>query len=307
MDSVEITDPLFRRAVEAIDAGDLITLSQLLDEHPGLIRQRLDVPVTGYFRHPFLLWFIAGNPVRAERLPANIVEITDLLIKAARGHEGGDLRQDGGDPQQEGNGAFQQKLDYTLGLVATGRVPRDSGVQAELINLLIDAGAAPDNGIGALAHGNAAAAKQLIERGGKLTLAAAAGLGLEDEVARLTPGAGKDERELAVVVAAFYGRAELLSQLIGPDAPTGQDIDLESYPKEGTGFHTHGTALHQGVSSGSMEAVKVLVEAGANTRLKDRIYGGTPYDWAEYLSREPDSTDKKEKYKRIAEYLTAYL
>jgi hypothetical protein len=267
MDSVEITDPLFRRAVEAIDAGDLITLSRLLDEHPGLIRQRLDIPVTGYFRHPFLLWFIAGNPVRAERLPANIVEITDLLIKAARGHGGGDL-------QQEGNGTFQQQLNYTLELVATGRVPRDSGVQAELIDLLIDAGAAPDNGIGALAHGNAEAAKQLIERGGKLTLAAAAGLGLEDEVARLTRGAGKDER---------------------------------GYPKEGTGFHTHGTALHQGVSSGSLEAVKVLVEAGANTRLKDQIYGGTPYDWAEYLSRESDSTDKKEKYKVIAEYLTVYL
>jgi hypothetical protein len=300
MDSVEITDPLFRRAVEAIDAGDLITLSRLLDEHPGLIRQRLDIPVTGYFRHPFLLWFIAGNPVRAERLPANIVEITDLLIKAARGHGGGDL-------QQEGNGTFQQQLNYTLELVATGRVPRDSGVQAELIDLLIDAGAAPDNGIGALAHGNAEAAKQLIERGGKLTLAAAAGLGLEDEVARLTRGAGKDERGLAVVVAAFYGRAELLSQLIGPDAPTGPDIDLDSYPKEGTGFHTHGTALHQGVSSGSLEAVKVLVEAGANTRLKDQIYGGTPYDWAEYLSRESDSTDKKEKYKVIAEYLTVYL
>jgi hypothetical protein len=294
MDSVEITDPLFRRAVEAIDAGDLVTLSQLLDGHPGLIRQRLSMPVTGYFSHPFLLWFIAGNPVRAERLPANIVGITDLLIKAARRHD-----------------SFRQQLDYTLGLVATGRVPRESGVQAELIDLLIDAGAAPAGGIGALAHGNVAAAKQLIERGGELTLAAAAGLGLEDEVAKLAPGAGEDERELAVVVAAFYGRAELLSQLIGPG------IDLNSYPKEGSGFHGHATALHQAVSSGSLEAVKVLVEAGANTRLKDRIYGGTPFDWAEHLSREPgeegiaaagDEGDaKKEKYKKIAEYLSAHL
>jgi hypothetical protein len=287
MDSADIADPLFRRAVEAIDAGDLVTLSRLLDEHRGLIRQRLDMPVTGYFRHPFLLWFIAGNPVRAESLPANIVEITDLLIKAARGQDRDDPQQEGDDPRQEGNDAFQQELDYTLGLVATGRVPRESGVQAELIDLLIDAGAAPAGGISALAHGNTAAAQQLIRRGDELTLAAAAGLGLEEEVARLAPGAGKDERELAVVVAAFYGRADLLSQLIGPG------IDLNSYPKEGTGFHTHGTALHQAVSSGSLEAVKVLVEAGANTRLADRIYGGTPLDWAEYLGRG-----------KIAEYLT---
>jgi hypothetical protein len=301
MDSVEITDPLFRRAVEAIDAGDLVTLSQLLDGHPGLIRQRLSVPVTGYFSHPFLLWFIAGNPVRAERLPANIVGITDLLIKAARRHD-----------------SFRQQLDYTLGLVATGRVPRESGVQTELIDLLIDAGAAPASGIGALANGNVAAAEQLIRRGGEMTLAAAAGLGLADEVARLAPGAGKDERELAVVVAAFYGRADLLSQLIGPDDTLiGLDIDLNSYPKEGSGFHGHATALHQAVSSGSLEAVKFLVEAGASTRLTDRIYGGTPFDWAEHLSREPgeegiaaagDEGDaKKEKYKKIAEYLSTHL
>lgn len=51
------------------------------------------------------------------------------------------------------------------------------------------------------------------------------------------------------------------------------------------GFHPHGTALHHAVDSGSLETVKVLVETGAGLGTKDRIYDGTPLDWAEHLQR----------------------
>jgi peptide-methionine (S)-S-oxide reductase len=36
------------------------------------------------------------------------------------------------------------------------------------------------------------------------------------------------------------------------------------------------------VYSGSLDAVKVLVEAGADLDTKDTIYEGTPLGWAEY-------------------------
>lgn len=41
-------------------------------------------------------------------------------------------------------------------------------------------------------------------------------------------------------------------------------------------LYSHATALHHAVSSGSLEAVKVLVEAGASLDTKDSVYGGTP-------------------------------
>jgi hypothetical protein len=283
MNNAEITHPLFRQAVEAIDAGEADTLAQLLESNPGLVRHRLEIPGEGYFGHPYLLWFIADNPIRVERLPSNIVAITRLIVEAVRKQAGESL---------------QQQLDYTLGLVVTGRIPRDCGVQGELIDLLVDAGAVPGNGTGALAHGNPEAALRLIQRGGPLTLATAVGLGFAEDVERLLPGGDKEERQVAFVMAAFYGRADLSMRLIRAD------VDLNAFPGNQTGFHAHATALHQAVCSGSLAAVKVLVEAGADRTLKDRIYECTPLDWAEYLLRDEDiGKDGKERLGRIADYL----
>jgi len=290
----DIADPLFRRALAALDAGEADTLAQLLDSHPGLARQRLDTPAEGYFRHPFLLCFIADNPIRRGRLPGNIVVMAGVIVQAIRRQAADTLRE---------------QLEYALGLVATGRIPRECGVQAELIDLLIDAGAAPGDGISALANGNPDAAWQLIRRGGKLTLAAAVGIGFEragvgsaEEVDRMITGTGKREKQLALVVAAFYGRADILARLIG----VGMDPDV--YPDEDSGFHSHGTALHQAVSSGSLAAVKVLVEAGADAGKRDRIYDGTPLDWAEYMQREPGvGEEEKKKFGWIADYLRGVM
>ena len=57
-------------------------------------------------------------------------------------------------------------------------------------------------------------------------------------------------------------------------------------------LYSHAPALHHAVSSGSLEAVNVLVEAGAALDVKDTVYGGTPLGWAEYGRHE-----------KIAEYL----
>jgi len=58
MTNEEITNPLFRQAVEAIDSGNITVLQKLLDQHPHLVRERLDIPEEGYFRHPYLTWLL---------------------------------------------------------------------------------------------------------------------------------------------------------------------------------------------------------------------------------------------------------
>src|SRR5438552_9026044 len=102
MKNADITNPLFREAVEAIDSGNIAELKRLLDEHPQLVREHLDLPEEGYFQHPYLLWFVADNPIRHERLPANIVEITRMIMERV---------------QKETPESFQQQIGYTLGLV----------------------------------------------------------------------------------------------------------------------------------------------------------------------------------------------
>lgn len=241
-------------AIAAIDAGDVATLQRLLAENPQLIHQRLDEPTEGYFARPYLLWFVAGNPVRHERLPSNIVELTRAILDA---------------------GATKEQIDYTLALVASGRVPRESGVQLELIDLLLDRGADPDGAMmPALVHKELAAVQRLLDRGAKLTLVAAIGLGRTDDVVRLLQTSSAEERQTALTAAAFYGQPEHVRMLI--DA--GADVTAYS-PRD---FHPHATPLHQAVFAGSLEAVKVLVEAGASLDAGDRAYASTPLGWAEY-------------------------
>src|SRR5215471_8577543 len=95
MHEPESLDQLFREAVSAIDAGDVPTLDRLLSAHPRLVRERLDEPgdwlrekvggaLDGFFQKPYLLWFVAEDPVRNGTLPRNIAEVTRALIHATR-------------------------------------------------------------------------------------------------------------------------------------------------------------------------------------------------------------------------------
>ena len=283
MKNSEITDPLFRQAVEAIDSGNITTLEGLVTAHPRLVKERLSSTEEGYFKDPWLIWFVADNPIRNEKLVPNIVEVTRLLIQAVK---------------QEAAASAQEQLDYTLGLVATGRIPRECGVQIEMIDLLIDEGAKPGGGLCALAHGNIAAAQRLIERGGRLTLAAAIGLDRMEDVERLIHGADKDELLAALALAGFYGKPAMISYLLGVGA------DPNGYPESESGFHSHATPLHQAVYSGNLEAVKLLVGAGARLDVPDKVYGGTPLGWALYMPSE-EGTDEaaKKNFAAIADYL----
>lgn len=284
MDKPEIPHPLFREAIAAIDAGDITALEQLLALHPEIVSERLEIPTEAYFQQPYLLWFIADNPIRTGTLPDNITDSAAVIIRAI---------------QQHAPDTLQRQLNYTLGLVATGSTPRNCGVQLPLMDLLLDAGAIANGALGALAHGNVSAAKHLLDRGEALTLPVAACLGLTSSVERLGPVASKEIREVALAAAAYYGQTNIISLLLE------MELDINAFPHAKCSFHNHTTALHQAVSSGSLDAVKILVHAGARLDIKDRIFHGTPLDWAEYLQNEEnhDAGITKQQFARIASYL----
>jgi peptide-methionine (S)-S-oxide reductase len=252
----------FRKAVEAVDSGDIDRLNALVAADPGLLRDRAEWG-EGYFRRPYLLWFVAENPIRNGTLPANIAAVTRAVIDAAK---------------RNSVPTLLEQLDYALGLVCSGRVPRECGVQRDLIDTLLAAGARPDGAVlPALAHREVAAVERLLERGAARTLPMAVCTGRPDDVARLVPAASPGDVQVALAAAALYGLPEMLERLIAAGA------DVHGYAPPG--FHPHATPLHHAVDSGSLEVVKRLVAAGAPLDARDRTYSGTPLEWAEHLGR----------------------
>jgi ankyrin repeat protein len=257
-----ISDPVFREAVSAIDTGDVGALERLLAAHPRLVRERIEYG-EGYFQRPYLLWFVAENPVRNGSLPENIAHVAATIVMSAR---------------RAGVESLREQLDYALGLVSSGRVARECGVQDELIDLLAAVGAEPDGAlVAALAHRELAAAERLLAHGARLTLLAAVCTDRSADVTPLAQTAGPAERQLALAGAALYGRPRSLATLID------LGVDVNAYSPDA--FHPHATALHHAVDSGSLDAVDVLARAGASLTAKDRVFEGTPLGWAEHIGR----------------------
>lgn len=290
-ESADHFDSLFREAVAAIDAGDVSKLERCLAANPDLVRKRLESPsawlrdtvgnaLDGFFRQPHLLWFVAEDPVRNNILPKNIAQVARTIIDKAK-HEGADN--------------LQEQLDYALQLVSFSWVARKCGVQIELIDVLIDSGAAldgnPDN---AIVNGNFAAAAHLVARGAKLTLATALCLERWDDVTLLASPASTSEKQFAFILAALRGKAEALRRMID----FGVDLDRPS-----ADLYSHATALHHAVSSGSLKAVKVLVQAGAALDTKDSAWNATPLGWADYYIAESKGDEAGKSYREIAAYL----
>jgi hypothetical protein len=258
MSYIEITDPLFSKAVYAIDHGDEQTLAKLLETHPHLLSERLPAPTDGYFKEPYLLWFVAENPVRNDKLPKNIADVTRLIIDRAK---------------KNGVASLQDQINYTLALVCSGRVSREHHVQAELIDILVEHGGRPDDAIkAALHHKEVDAMKRLVDHHAQITLPVAIGLKQTSKIQSLINSATREELQNGLTAAAYYGDPDSMKQLLS------LDLDVNAWNQEG--FHSHSTALHQAVWSGSLDAVKMLIDGGADPRIKDKVYNASSLSWA---------------------------
>ena len=299
MNTSDTLDTLFREAVFAIDAGDAMSLDRLLDVNPRLVRDRLESPgswlrdkvggaLDGFFNAPYLLWFVAEDPVRNGKLPQEIGRVTRTIIENA---------------QRQAVETLQDQIDHALRLVCWSWIARDCGVQIELIDVLLDAGASPDGRNtyegrygthcdAAIYNRNYAAAEHLLKRGASPTLTTALCLQRWHDVEVLVRSATHEEQEAAFVQAAMNGQAEALRRMLtlGMAATTVSDRN-----------QSHATAVHHAVWSGNVDAVRALVEAGADLRRRDTIYGGTPLGWA--LHAEQTDAARAEQYREIVSYL----
>ena len=252
-----IENATFRHAVELLDSGDVAGLRAQLNHHPDLVHQHVVFEGGNYFRDPTLLEFVAENPVRHGTLPANIVELTKVILDA---------------------GPTQSARNETLMLVATGSVPRQCRAQLSLIDLLCDYGADPNSAIQAAAlHGELEAVNALMGSGARIDLPVATALGRIEDARRLLAGASSEDRHLALTLAADFGHVEIARLLL--DA--GEDPNRYNP----VGGHSHTTPLHQAAGSGHDAVVRLLVERGARLDLKDILWRATPADWARHAGR----------------------
>jgi len=251
-----ITDRRFRQAVDLLDDGDVDGLRRLLADAPTLTTQRVNFEGGNYFRDPSLLEFVAENPVRHDGLPPNIVEVARTILDAG-------ARSD------------RRSVESTLGLVSSGRVVRECGVQIALVNLLCDYGADPDAAMGAaLGHGEFEAVNALIARGARVDLRVAAATGRIDEARRTAASASAEDRHLAFALATQFGHVAIVKLLL--------DLGEDPNRFNPQGAHSHSTPMHQAALAGHGDTVRLLVEHGARLDIRDILWDGTPADWADH-------------------------
>lgn len=262
----------FETAIEAVITGDLPSLRSLLSKHPDLVLAR-STRITNHdpAKHrATLLHYIAANGIEGyrQKTPKNAVAIAKALLKA------------GADPDALA-GMYGGRCT-TMSMLVSSSHPAQAGVQVALVNTLCDYGASVEP-LGskrwgsplmtALTFGFLNAAKALVRRGANVNdLAAAAGLGRLADAERLLKSASPKSRHLALALSAQLGHADTVKLLL--------DAGQNPNRYNPAGNHSHATPLHQAVCAGRMSVVRLLVARGARLNMKDKIYDGTPLDWA---------------------------
>jgi ankyrin repeat protein len=260
----------FESAADAIVRGDEQTLQHLLRQHPDLIRAR-----SAREHRATLLHYVSANGVEnyRQKSPPNAAHITQLLLAA-----GADVEAEA---DVYGGGCT------ALGLVATSSPPRAARVQIAVIDVLLEHGAQIEhpnlagNNHGAvyacLANGCPEAAQYLAERGARLNIVGAAGIGRRDVVEPLFDETDPETRELALRYAAGFGQLEVTRFLLDSGIPA----DAHSGDGE--------TALFYAILGDHVEAVRLLLERGAQPGVRTR-YGpvGEAAIWRAAHGGNPD-------------------
>ena len=251
----------FETGADAIADGDIATLKRLLSEDPELVRAR-----STREHDATLLHYVSANGVETfrQRTPANIVEITKLLLDAGADVEATADVYGGG--------------YTTLGLAATSVHPERAGVQEALLQTLLDHGADVSSAalvVACLANGQGKAAEFLAAQGARLNLTGAAGVGRLDVVKELID----DDMTQGLLYACAYGRNDVVEFLLAKGA------DLAARRGDGQ------TPLHMAVIGGHLETVKLLLRHQPPLEAVN-VYGGTVWGQTLWSAAHGEDAEK---------------
>lgn len=275
----------FEAAADAVAAGDSAALRDLLRRRPELIRDR-----STREHGATLLHYVAANGHEdfRQRTPPNAGRIARLLLEAGA--------------QVDATANMYGRRCTTMEMLVSSTHPHAAGVQTELVETLLDFGAAIDGVDGdgsplmtALCFHYPLAAGTLVRRGARVdNVIAAAALGRGDLVDDLVTadGALRPDAPLARVRwpslppdpavhmqyaltwACRFGQEAAAAVLLRKGvSPAARDDDA--------------TALHHAAAFGHLEIVRLLIEQGAPLEARNR-FGGTVLDgtlW--YASHDP--------------------
>lgn len=300
--------PLFYEAVSAFGSGDSTGFARLIEEHPELARARgyLDSNyVYPQLRGATLLHHVAGEPMTRGELKGNPVHAARLLLQA------------GADPSATTVDSFG-----TLSLVYDSRQTGWLGIKEELMELLLEAGADPDERRGyllwhAIRHANGEVTNALVSHNAKLDLRTAAGLGRLDEM----PGFFNEDGSPTAAAHSGYRdyyptrgfipatQDEVLAEAITLVARAGHADAVEFLLDRGADIHSlsvrfdwHGdegvTPLHHAAINAHLETVRVLLARGADPDVPNQ-WGATPLRFARWANDE--NADKQEVIRLLEE------
>ena len=281
------TDPVrreFELAADAVVTGDLATLESLVRRHPDLVKAR-----SARLHGATLLHYVAANGVEdfRQKTPPNALAVARLLLEA------------GADVDGLANTYGGDKYQTTLNLLVSSTHPAEAGLQAPLVHLLLDFGAAI-NGLDddasplltALAFDYGESVDALAQRGARIdNVVTAAAVGREDlvrsfvvdrhtlrgELPRRAPSwfrwpeSARAHIELALVFACGFGREPVAKFLL--------DQGVDPAAKDGNAM----TALHWAAAGRCLTLVTLLLERGAPLEVEN-TWGGTVLDSTVYFA-----------------------
>jgi hypothetical protein len=285
LENAQSTVTTFETAADAIVSGDEPRLAALLREDPSLVKAR-----SLREHHSTLLHYCSANGVEdfRQRTAANIVAITRTLLDA------------GAEVNAESD-AYDGR-STTLMLAATSVHPERVGVQVALLELLLEHGARIDGRESTvnvcLRNGRGTAAEFLAEKGTRLDLEGAAGVGALDRVKEFFAEDGgmkapATARQLADGFgwACEFGRIAVVEFL------------LQHGMRADTTLRADGvTPLHWASLGGHVEIAKMLLARGADVNARETGFDGTPVGWAVYGSGHAGA-DGMERYYEVVDVL----